>query len=39
VLGTGLGRAGSEPQGVSRAGSTSIIRRGQAIKDRYQLIT
>jgi hypothetical protein len=35
VLGTGPDRAGSEPQGVGRAGSTSIIRMGQAIKDRY----
>jgi hypothetical protein len=32
MLGTGPGRAGSEPQGVGRAGSTSMIRRGQAIK-------
>jgi hypothetical protein len=39
LLGTDPGRAGSEPQGVSRAGSTSMIRRGQAIKDRYQSIT
>jgi hypothetical protein len=35
MLGTGPDRAGSEPQGVDRAGSTSMIRRGQAIKDRY----
>jgi hypothetical protein len=39
VLGAGPGRAGSEPQEVGRAGSTSMIRGGQAIKDRYQSIT
>jgi hypothetical protein len=39
VLGTGPGRAESEPQGVGRAGSISMIRRGPAIKDRYQSIT
>jgi hypothetical protein len=35
VLRAGLDKAGSEPQGVSRARSISIIRMGQAIKDRY----
>jgi hypothetical protein len=35
MLGTGLGRVGSEPQRVDRAKSTSMIRRGQAIKDKY----
>jgi hypothetical protein len=39
VLGTGPGRAGSEPQGVGRAGSTSMIRRGRLSRDRYQSIT
>jgi hypothetical protein len=39
VLETGLGGTGSEPQGVGRAGSTSMIRRGRLLRDRYQLIT
>jgi hypothetical protein len=32
VLRTDLDRAGSEPRGVSRAGSTSIIRGGRLSK-------
>jgi hypothetical protein len=32
VLGTGPGRAGSEPRGVGRAGSTGMIRRGRLSK-------
>jgi hypothetical protein len=35
VLRTSLGRAGSEPQGFDRVGSTSMIRRGRLSRDKY----